>query len=76
MRLQLRNYFQSSTRAKLLSLGLIALFTAIPALAYSQTDNYPNRQINISQLEFAKFYQAEIVRYGKVVKEANLKDTE
>jgi tripartite-type tricarboxylate transporter receptor subunit TctC len=47
MHLQLRNHHQSSIRAKLLSLGLTALFATIPALAYSQTDNYPNRQINL-----------------------------
>jgi len=73
LRLKLRNHSQINIRANFVSLGLMALFTTIPALSYSQVDNYPNRQINTSQLEFAKFYQAEIVRYEK---ETNLKDSD
>ena len=76
MRLKIRNPSQINIRANFLSLVLIALLTAIPALSYRQVDNFPNRQINISQLEFAKFYQAEIVRYGKVVNETNLKESD
>ena len=73
MRLKLLNHSQINIRAKFLSWGLMTLFTTLPALSYSQVDNYPNRQINISQFEFAKFYQAEIVRYEK---ETNLKDSD
>ncbi|SMC30662.1 Bug family tripartite tricarboxylate transporter substrate binding protein [Polynucleobacter kasalickyi] len=34
------------------------------------------RMINSPPAEFAKYYQAEIARYGKIVKEANLKDAD
>jgi tripartite-type tricarboxylate transporter receptor subunit TctC len=34
------------------------------------------RMMNSPPAEFAKYYQSEIARYGKIVKEANLKDSD